>query len=84
MSSDKSKSKNIETTVEKTELGMRILFAIIAGTIFAVIGFTAGALIWSGIGVILALVLFPIGALYGFFCDYINAILRSFLNSFLE
>ena len=61
---------------EKMEVGLRLLLAVIFACVFAGLGYGIGAVIWTGVGVLLAVAGFPIGAVYGFFCPEINAILR--------
>ena len=58
------------------ELSMRLLLAFFFGSVFCGLGYVAGAWIWSGIGLLLALIMFPIGFVYGFFVVEINALIR--------
>lgn len=66
-----------EEVAEKMLLGLRLLFAMVFGFVFAGLGYGAGAVIWFGVGVILALVCFPIGLVYGFFMREINSFIRA-------
>lgn len=66
------------------ELSLRLLLATIFAFVFAGLGYGAGAAIWSGIGVLLALIAFPIGAIYGFFCREINNLIRMVFRSLLH
>lgn len=66
------------------ELSLRLLLATIFAFVFAGLGYGAGAMIWSGIGVILALITFPIGAIYGFFCREINYLIRMMCRSLIH
>ena len=50
-----------EVVAEKIVLSLRLLFAILFAFVFAGLGYGAGAVIWFGVGVILALVGFTIG-----------------------
>ena len=71
-----SGGKSLEAASDKLELGMRLLLALVFCGVFAGIGYTVGSLMWTGLGVIIALFLMPVGALYGFFCDYVNALIK--------
>lgn len=66
-----------EEVAEKIVLSLRLLFAIVFAFVFAVLGYGAGAVIWFGVGVILVLVGFPIGFVYGFFMREINSFIRA-------
>ena len=73
-----------EAIAGKMELSLRLLLATLFAFVFSGMGFGAGAKIWSGIGVILALIAFPFGAVYGFFCREINQLLRAGFRSLLH
>ncbi|MES2983054.1 MAG: hypothetical protein V4727_12135 [Verrucomicrobiota bacterium] len=75
---------NHDKVAETLELGMRLLLASVFAFVFAGLGYISGAAIWTGVGVILALVCLPIGFIYGFFCREINFFIRSFLRIFLN
>lgn len=63
------------------ELGFRFLAASFFGCLFAALGYGIGSAIWTGIGIVLALISFPIGLIYGFFCREINFFIRMLLRS---
>lgn len=63
---------------------MRLLLAVVFGFVFAALGYGAGAVIWVGIGMILALVCFPIGLVYGYFCAEINVFIRGLIRALLN
>ncbi len=67
---------NIENIADSMEFGMRLLLAFVFGCVFCGLGYAAGAWIWSGIALLLALIFFPIGFVYGFFAVEINALIR--------
>ena len=69
---------------EPIELSLRLGLACLFGFIFAGMGYGAGDLMWSGIGVILSLISFPIGFLYGFFCREINALIRGIIRTLFQ
>lgn len=50
-----------EEVAEKILLSLRLLFGMVFAFVFAGLGYGAGAVIWFGVGVILALAGFPIG-----------------------
>lgn len=77
----KTRGADHEEIAGKMELSLRLLLAAIFAIIFAGVGYGAGSAIWSGIGVLLALIGFPIGAIYGFFCREINSLIRVVFRS---
>ena len=68
-----------EEIAESITLVFRITFAILFSSILASLGYALGSTIWVGIGVLLGLCFFPVGAIYGFFMLEINEFLRLFL-----
>ena len=74
---------NHESIAEGVELSMRLLLAFVFAFVFSGLGYGVGAVIWTGIGIILALVFFPLGFVYGFFCVEINFFLRMIFRFFL-
>ena len=73
-----------EVLAAKMEFSLRFLLAFVFAFVFAGLGYGAGAVIWAGIGVILTLICFPIGFIYGFFCREINFFIRGFFRAFLH
>jgi hypothetical protein len=68
---------------DKIELSLRLLLAFGFAVVFAGLGYGAGAVVWAGVGLLLALACFPIGFIYGFFCPEINFFIRALIRSFL-
>ena len=62
--------------VESVELGFRAVFGVGFGIAGAVLGYVLGATIWTGVGIVLAMVFVPIGFVYGFFLPEINFCIR--------
>lgn len=73
-----------EEVAEKMVLSFRLLFAMVFAFVFAGLGYGVGAVIWFGVGVILALVGFPIGFVYGFFLREINSFIRAMFRGLLH
>lgn len=80
----RKESINHEDVAESLELSMRLLLGFVFSLLFASFGYGAGAVIWAGIGVILALICFPVGFVYGFFCREINSLIRGIFRAFLS
>ena len=66
----------IEAVGDTIEFGMRLFLGVCFGGFAAVLGYTLGSLVWSGIGILLALCLAPVGLIYGFFITEINFVIR--------
>ncbi|MDA8968918.1 hypothetical protein N9F48_02505 [Akkermansiaceae bacterium] len=79
----RKKGINHESVASKIEVSMRLLLAFFFGFVFAGLGYGAGAVIWAGIGVILAIACFPIGFVYGYFCQEINIFIRGLIRTLL-
>lgn len=71
-----AKGDSIEDVAESMESGLRIALAVFFAFLFGVIGYAVGALIWVWLGYIIALIMAPIGLIYGFFVTEINFFLR--------
>lgn len=69
---------------EGMEISLRMILAVVFAVFFSIIGYGLASLVWIGFGVIFAIILFPLGAIYGFFCSEINFFLRSILRSILH
>lgn len=75
--SAKSETKvSAEDVAEGVEIGIRLIVAFLVGGILAGIGYGLGAVIWSGIGLLLAIILFFPGLLIGFFFMEIRMIIE--------
>jgi hypothetical protein len=62
--------------IESVDFGLRSLMAVGFGIGAAILGYTLGAVVWSGLGILLSIVLIPVGLLYGFFLPEINFCIR--------
>ena len=75
-------STTVEDVLEKVTIGIRFLMAIAFCVVAAILGYGMGATIWSGVGVVLALCLMPVGFIYGFFAAEINFCIRMAFKAF--
>ena len=57
----------LEDARDGVEFGLRAMLGILFGCVFAGAAWGAGSHIWSGVGFIAALSVFPLGFLIGFF-----------------
>lgn len=74
----------VEDVLDTFSFGIRLAFAIIFGVIFATSGYSLGAVVWSGLGIMLALPAFPLGFLFGWFIREIRLLIQLFLQGFFS
>ncbi|BCX47623.1 hypothetical protein HAHE_15310 [Haloferula helveola] len=79
----KKREVDHESLADTMEIGLRLLLGFVFGCIFAGAGYGVGAMIWVGVGVLMALAGFPLGFLYGFFLPEINGFIRNCFRMFL-
>ena len=75
-------SAKIGDIFEAVELGIRLTLAVGFSIGFAILTYTIGASVWSGLGMLLALCSLPLGFIYGFFLHEINFCLRMIFKAF--
>jgi len=67
---------------ETVELGLRLVMAVGFGLAAATLGYTLGAAVWTGIGIVLIFCFAPLGFIYGFFAPEINFCIRMAFKAF--
>ena len=78
-----SKKKTLGAA-EKIEIGLRLILSFVFGLLFAGSGYAAGSVIWAGIGILLGIVLLPLGLIFGYFSPEIKALFRWILRDYLN
>ena len=88
MTAEKKKRKSFwskaEAAGQAMEVGMRTLLGLIFTAAFGTFGFWLGSQLHAGVGIIVSLLLLPIGFLLGFFWVEVKFLIRLILGSILD